>query len=99
MKVFVSKYALTSGIEEVFTEGDGRRVARRIGSTQCFFGEGNEWHYTKAAAIAKAEEMRLKKIVSLEKQLAKMRTLKFCDRIDAASERAAKSTLLLGGKP
>ncbi len=77
MTVFVSKYALTSGIEEVSAEGCGRGVAHRIGSIECFLGEGNEWHYTKAGAVAKAEEMRLKKIASLKKQLVKMQILKF----------------------
>ena len=42
-----------------------------------FHGEGKEWHRTKEAAIAKAEEMRQKKIAGLKKQIERLEKLEF----------------------
>lgn len=39
--------------------------------------EGKEWHRTKESAIAKAEEMRKKKIASLQKQIKKLENINF----------------------
>lgn len=36
-----------------------------------------EWHDTQAEAIAFAEEMRIKKIASLKKQIAKLEKINF----------------------
>lgn len=36
-----------------------------------------EWHRTREGAVAKAEEMRVARIASLEKQIAKLRKLRF----------------------
>ena len=38
---------------------------------------GNDWHRTEADAVARAEQMRVKKIASLEKQIAKLKKLSF----------------------
>lgn len=42
-----------------------------------YHGEGNDWHRTKESAIAKAEEMRKKKIASLKKQIEKLEKMEF----------------------
>jgi hypothetical protein len=42
-----------------------------------YHGEGIEWHRTEAEAIARAEEMRIAKIASLKKQIAKLEKMKF----------------------
>jgi hypothetical protein len=42
-----------------------------------YHGENNEWHKTKEEAIRKAEEMRLKKIESHKKSIAKLEKMKF----------------------
>ena len=56
MKVWITKYALTRGIIETDNLND------------CYSGKEYSWiHYDKEAAIQKAEEMRQKKIESLEK--------------------------------
>ena len=37
----------------------------------------NEWHDDKGTAIARAEGMRVSKIASLKKQIAKLEAMKF----------------------
>lgn len=77
---WVTKYALSTGIKIV-----SGRVCHSI-TSEAFaystngFGamaHGNDWHRTEAEAIARAEQMRLKKIASLEKQIAKLKKLSF----------------------
>lgn len=79
-KVFITKYALSSGIkgmevvnkckvdDTLFVYVKGQYSSYRIGS-EAFFSKEN--------AIKKAEEMRLKKIESLKKQIKKLEDLKF----------------------
>ena len=74
---WITTYALTGGIKEV--EGD---VCHGISSDMLscakegHFHDSN-WHRTKEAALVKAEEMRLKKIASLKKQIEKLEKLRF----------------------
>jgi len=80
MKVWISKYALTQGIFEMEAEQDKTypSMVTRIGNNlETYHEEGRDWHLTKESAIKKAEEMRLKKIESVKKQLAKLEKLKF----------------------
>lgn len=81
MKAYITKYALTDGIKEVedarqFNNSGMIHVAS-IHSQAYFFNEGNEWHKTLESAIEKSENMRIKKIASLKKQIAKLENLKF----------------------
>lgn len=79
IKVWISKYAI--GTKKVFEADakihDGTASGTGEHRWRWFYGEGNEWHRTRAGAIAKAEEMRLAKIASLKKQIAKLENLKF----------------------
>jgi len=86
-KVWISKYALTKGIYELEVkrcvnsirdkdESDMVEI-RKNGFTSYFHGEGKEWHLTKESAIVRAEEMKLRKIESVKKQLNKLEKLKF----------------------
>jgi hypothetical protein len=81
MKVFITKYALTHGIQEKEVERSHTPTMvaeNRPGSYhQCYHGEGVEWHLTHESAVARANEMVAKKIKSVEKQLAKLRGMKF----------------------
>jgi len=77
---WVTKYALTLGIKKV----DGR-INHKISSGMLCYSDretahGNDWHRTEADAVARAEQMRLKKIASLEKQIYKMKNLYFTVR-------------------
>ena len=85
-KVYITKYALTSGIFECEVKQclnsvpNGSMVAelRPAGMlVVCYHGEGRDWHRTKESALEKAEEMRASKIASVKKALAKLERLKF----------------------
>ncbi len=83
MKAFITKYALTQGI----LERDGHVSSDDVLCISGNYSNGSftfttyyhkgEWFKTKEEAIVKAEEMRQKKIKSLEKQLAKLKEMQF----------------------
>jgi hypothetical protein len=83
MKVYITKYALTRGIlerEGVIDEEDGYvRVENGGwgGSSDLFYLDKNAFT-SKEEAIAKAEELRLKKIENLKKQIKKLEQFRFC---------------------
>lgn len=74
---YVTKYALTQGILKV--QG---RISSVADTMMCFRWNGwetavhgNDWHETLDAAQKHAESMRLKKLASVKKQLAKLEQL------------------------
>lgn len=86
MNFYVTKYALTSGLmtfESIDYEvKSGTNMLRPkahvpFGFRHFFHVEGKEWHRTEEAAIARAEEMRVAKIASLKRQMAKLEKLDF----------------------
>lgn len=77
MEMWISKYALTDGV---------KRMAGNAGSSGVYFYPtglawgykvGKDAHTTEEAAKAAAESMRVKKIASLRKQMAKLEGMKF----------------------
>jgi hypothetical protein len=79
-KVFITKYALTTGIFEcvmdVRTETKscyGRPDGYYFNVMFC----GNDFHLTKEEALLDCEKRRLKKIKSLKKQIEKLEKLSF----------------------
>ena len=79
MKVWITKYALTDGIIEAEGKPYGFEwvSASWDNGFRCsVFGQG-EWFDTKERAIAKAEEMRQKKIASLKKRIEKLEEMRF----------------------
>lgn len=79
IKVWITKYALTQGIveKEAYIYSCGKMIEIRENNQRGEFYHDEEWHKTKQEAIKKAEEMKEKKVFSLEKQLVKLKTLKF----------------------
>lgn len=79
-KIFITKYALTKGIIEKEAEINSYRDRSKYAYVR---GEFNGYNMTKDAffsydnAIRNAEEMRQKRIKSLEKQIEKLKKLKF----------------------
>lgn len=72
---YITKYALTEGILELRGE---------VSNSGCFYADGywssiprRDWHLTREDAIKRAEEMRLKKIESHKKAIAKLESMKF----------------------
>lgn len=82
---YVTKYALTQGILTVnaqLCERSSTEMIEVVGSrsggvSQYFHGKGKDWHTSMADAIAKANEMRLKKIESMKKQIEKLESMRF----------------------
>lgn len=77
MKVYVTKYALSSGIYQDDMEHSPSFPGMVTKGLQHFHGEGREWHRTKSSAIKRADEMRHKKIASLKKQIAALEAAVF----------------------
>ena len=81
MKVWITKYALTEGIQEIEADdrsgGDG--MVKRIDADwgPYFHGEGKEWHRSRDAAVVRAEAMRQAKIKSVKKQLERLERMTF----------------------
>lgn len=78
--VYVTKYALSSGIQErtlTRCNGDQIEVERLAGEIGLILFWKPYWHRTRGEAIEQAEEMRKKKIASLHRQIAKLEKLKF----------------------
>lgn len=80
MKVWITKYALTQGIYEVEGETsfrDGMFCVPKTEKTFAAYYHKPDWHETKAEAIARAEQMRANKLKSLDKQIAKIKAMRF----------------------
>jgi hypothetical protein len=79
-KVFITKYALTGGIKEIEADiirsrfEDGEYVRDGLCSYFCI---GENAFTDKSEALKKAEEMRIRKIASLRKQIEKLEKLSF----------------------
>jgi uncharacterized protein (DUF2336 family) len=81
--IFVTKYALTSGILQRPLDHCDReneryvwvKDANALNGSMMF--AGHDWHRDEASAKARAEEMRKSKIASLRKQLAALEKLTF----------------------
>lgn len=77
-KVYITKWALTRGIEVVETASDtSKHMIGFKNGAYTYRVYGGDWHTTQAKAVARAEEMRLRKVASLEKSLERMRSLTF----------------------
>lgn len=81
-KIFVTKYALTAGVYSVMAECNcGSDMAVVPGDTsKCFFDtylHKGDFYFDEKEALQKAEEIRIKKLQSLDKQMKKVSAIKF----------------------
>lgn len=78
MKVWITKYALTSGIieTEIIKSGPIYTVFENDLFLYTYDRE-KDWHTSYAGAKSRAEKMRQKKIASLKKQIEKLEGMKF----------------------
>lgn len=76
---YITKCALTTGIfrAEGKVNGELFRIPGGSYFDSYYHGNGKEWHLTEEAALARAEEMRIAKLKSLNKQMKKISALKF----------------------
>ena len=77
MKVYITKYALTEGITEHVAELCSDTMIRVAGSKYPIYYHKPDWHRRLADAVARAEDMRVKKIAALQQQLAKLEAITF----------------------
>ena len=79
MKVWITKYCLTQGILEKVVDdcGNGMVADRSSGFSEYYHVPF--WHRSKELAINHAEELRLKKITSVKKQLKRLEKLHFVE--------------------
>lgn len=80
MKVWITKFALTAGIFSVeATPKDGMVAYRRSPDSYIEYAHGlaREWHLTPESALDRAEEMRAKKLESLDAQIKKVSKITF----------------------
>ena len=81
ISAWISKYALTDGIYEVKATwcrdiSEGMISYQRPGLYP-ETAHGKDWHRTREAAFARAEEMRVTRIASIKKTLRKLEALRF----------------------
>lgn len=84
MKVWITKCVLTVGIREAdvgATEADGMVWELASPGQWRTYYHGKDWWPTRKEAVVRAEGMRLKKIASLQKQIVKLKALKFDDPV------------------
>ena len=80
MKVYITKYALTAGIfsvEAKITDGSDMISYRPDEKSFLCYAHKGEWHSCADKAIARAEEMRIAKLKSLDKQAKKVSAMVF----------------------
>ena len=80
-KVFITKYALTKGIMEcelIKVHGNfGASIFDKNGFNKESFIQNGDWHKDLNSAISAAEEMRIKKLQALDRQIKKLSAKKF----------------------
>jgi hypothetical protein len=84
VKVWITRYALTSGVFTAEVEEPSARakdmivvVNTAIGLKKYFDGECRDWHRTAGEARQRCQELRAAKIRSLQKQLDKLSMMTF----------------------
>lgn len=75
-KVFITKYALTSGITRVEVESVGAGMVKTAEGIVGYYHKP-DWHITWAAALTRAVTMRETRLASLQKQIEKLERLKW----------------------
>lgn len=78
-KAYITKYALTIGIREIDAQDcfdTASDMIQDMTNSLAMYHRG-DWHRSIEEASAKAEDMRVAKIGSLRKQIAKLEKLRF----------------------
>lgn len=77
MKVYITKYALTTGVyiaevNECDAPGMVEQPRTNKTYTQYFHGEGKDWHKTKESAVNRVKVMKEAKLKAIQKQVDKI---------------------------
>lgn len=90
--VWVTKWALTKGVYQIEVEDCFDTSSKMVKQIRSFhlscstYLHGNEWHRTKNDAVKRAEEMRERRLRSLEKQIAKIKSLDFEAQVESKAK-------------
>ena len=76
---YVTKYALTTGVFTVQGEVSEKMFIQWTDGSSSInqIFHGNDWHLNETDALSRAEEMRIAKLKSLDKQMKKISAMKF----------------------
>lgn len=81
MKIWSTKYALTTGITEHEVDEPSEDIPSMVVVPHThggyLHGEGKDWHRTRESAVKRARSMRDGKIISLKQQISKLECLEF----------------------
>lgn len=77
MKAYITRYALTKGILEIEAEFVSQTAIVEINALWTVYYHKPDWYLTREEAVAQAQEMRDKKIQSLEKSITKLKKRTF----------------------
>ncbi len=81
MKIWNTKYCLTDGITEHEVKETNDNYVMIPAAEKSYgvylHGEGKEWHRSKASAIVRANEVKIKKLQSLDRQIQKISSIEF----------------------
>lgn len=79
MKIFITKYVFTTGIQLIEVDPGDCRGSLVMKGYKYYHTEGKDWHRTFESALKRANSMKISRIRSLEKSLQKIRELEFKD--------------------
>ena len=80
MKIWITAYCLTYGILERHadeTDGDIVTIRETNGTSWRLFGEGKNWHRNKSDAIKRANDIKIKRLMSIDKQRKRISAIEF----------------------
>lgn len=80
MKIYITKYALTTGILEAeaeYTPSEKLVFIKENGDSMRTYYSYGDYSFTLAEAIGRAEEMRTAKLLALNKQVSKLSNIDF----------------------
>ena len=78
-KAYITRYSLTTGIKEStveWCESSPKMVQEKDTSYPTYY-HGKDWHRTREEAVARAKEMRDKKIASMKKKIKQLEVMDF----------------------
>lgn len=75
---WITKYALTTGIQKCTVRAlEHEGMVEEVGARYTTYYHGKDWHRTREGAVARAKDMRAKKIASLRKKIVELEKLTF----------------------
>jgi hypothetical protein len=77
MKIWITKYALSTGIECADAEVQGTTAMYRTTNGRKVYADKGEWYLNEKEALQYAEKMRARRIEQLQRYLDRLEALEF----------------------